>query len=126
MTTPAFPHQGMFIRHWQTARSWRQVVIKTLYLWILILFIIGRSLVAHAGQPRYVYDDSGRLKAVVDLTGNTAIYNYDAVGNLLSITHQASSLLSLIDFSPKSGPIGATVWRDLGEDQCRDGKGGRR
>jgi YD repeat-containing protein len=64
---------------------------------------------AYAGAPSYVYDDAGRLKAVIDPTGNTAIYNYDAVGNLLSITNQASSVLALIDFTPKSGPVGTTV-----------------
>ena len=43
---------------------------------------------AAEGQPapiQYGYDELGRLTAVVDADGNTAIYNYDAVGNLLSI-----------------------------------------
>src|SRR5216684_78889 len=40
------------------------------------------------GSPKttYVYDELGRLIQVVDgITGNSATYHYDAVGNLLSI-----------------------------------------
>ena len=33
----------------------------------------------------YVYDELGRLTAVIDQQGDVAVYNYDAVGNLLSI-----------------------------------------
>lgn len=36
-------------------------------------------------QALYLYDDQGRLISVSDGTGATAVYNYDAVGNLLSI-----------------------------------------
>ena len=59
--------------------------------------------------PTYIYDDLGRLRAVVDPGGDTAVYSYDAVGNLLSISRQGSSLLSIIEFTPKSGPVGTTV-----------------
>src|SRR5262249_28003653 len=41
--------------------------------------------------------------------GDTATYNYDAVGNLTSITRQNSTALSVVEFSPNSGPIGTTV-----------------
>jgi YD repeat-containing protein len=37
-------------------------------------------------QASFFYDALGRLVAVVDSQGNTAIYTYDKVGNLLSIT----------------------------------------
>ncbi len=37
-----------------------------------------------------IYDALGRLIAVVDPSGDTAVYHYDAVGNLLSISRQAS------------------------------------
>lgn len=44
---------------------------------------------AHAGNVQYLYDDLGRLIAVVDGTaGEAAIYQYDAVGNLLGIVRQ--------------------------------------
>jgi YD repeat-containing protein len=57
----------------------------------------------------YIYDDLSRLKAVVDPTGDTAVYNYDAVGNLLSIDRHASSTVSVVEFQPKSGPANTTV-----------------
>jgi YD repeat-containing protein len=57
----------------------------------------------------YSYDDLGRLKSVVDPTGDTAVYNYDAVGNLLSIDRHASSVVSVVEFQPKSGAVNTTV-----------------
>ncbi len=58
---------------------------------------------------QYFYDELGRLVAVVDPSGDTATYTYDAVGNILSIGRHASSQVSIITFSPGSGPIGTTV-----------------
>jgi YD repeat-containing protein len=57
----------------------------------------------------YVYDELGRVIAVTDPSGDTVRYNYDAVGNVTSISRAASSTLSFISFSPGSGPVGATV-----------------
>src|ERR1043165_1804562 len=57
----------------------------------------------------YVYDEVGRLIAVIDPAGDTARYSYDAVGNVLSISRYSSSTLSLISFSPTSGPIGSNI-----------------
>lgn len=62
-----------------------------------------------AGPITNVYDELGRLVAVVDPSGDTATYKYDAVGNLLSITRSNSSVLSIIEFTPDKGPIGSTV-----------------
>jgi YD repeat-containing protein len=56
-----------------------------------------------------VYDDAGRLLAVIDPTTDTAIYAYDSVGNLTGITRQPSSTLAIIQFTPSASPIGSTV-----------------
>lgn len=65
---------------------------------------------AVAQQPiRYIYDDLGRLVGVVDPAADTAVYSYDAVGNLLSIARFASTTVSIIAVSPGSGAVGATV-----------------
>jgi hypothetical protein len=65
---------------------------------------------AHA-DITYIYDELGRLRAVIDpsQTDGTAIYSYDAVGNILSITRQPAGQVSIIEFVPKSGAIGSTV-----------------
>src|SRR6266498_3710406 len=57
----------------------------------------------------YVYDNLSRLVGVVDPAGDTVVSSYDSVGNLLSISRYASSTVSVIEFSPHSGPVGATV-----------------
>ena len=57
----------------------------------------------------YLYDALTRLRAVVDLSGDTATYSYDAVGNLLGISRHNSSQVSVIEFSPNSGTVGTTV-----------------
>ena len=60
---------------------------------------------------QYVYDALGRLTQVIDTSGNTATYNYDAVGNLLSITTSTTSpsSLAIFSFSPSQGGVGQTV-----------------
>jgi len=62
-----------------------------------------------AGPFTNIYDEVGRLVAVVDPTGDTVRYSYDAVGNLLSITRASSSSLSVIEFTPDKAPVGSSV-----------------
>ncbi len=62
-----------------------------------------------AGDISYVYDSLGRLIAVIDPATDTAVYSYDAVGNLTGITRQISSTLAILQFTPASGPVGTTV-----------------
>jgi YD repeat-containing protein len=57
----------------------------------------------------YVYDAAGRLRAVIDPASDTVVYAYDAVGNLTGITRQPSSTLAVLQFTPSSSPVGATV-----------------
>ena len=64
---------------------------------------------ATAADVVYIYDEVGRLIAVVDPATETATYSYDAVGNLLSISRQSSASLRILDFTPKSGLVGTTV-----------------
>jgi RHS repeat-associated protein len=58
---------------------------------------------------RYFHDADGRLKAAINPEGDTAVYNWDAAGNLLSISRHASSTLSVVQLSPARGEVGATV-----------------
>ncbi|TKB62057.1 MAG: hypothetical protein E8D48_08570, partial [Nitrospira sp.] len=62
-----------------------------------------------AADISYVYDKAGRLRAVIDPASDTAVYAYDAVGNLTGITRQPSTTLAVLQFTPSSSPIGTTV-----------------
>ena len=82
----------------------------------ICLFSSGRQLfigveLARADDITYTYDELGRLVGVVDQNGNAVTYTYDAVGNLLSITNgnSSSSPVSIVQFSPESGPVGTLV-----------------
>ncbi len=77
-------------------------------LWFFILLPI-LLLSSSAADISYVYDDAGRLRAVIDPASDTAIYGYDSVGNLTGITRQPSSTLAVLQFTPSSGPISTTV-----------------
>jgi len=81
---------------------------------LIFLIILGFAspLWAQSGASvQYVYDPLGRLTTVIDPSGNVATYNYDAVGNLLSITRSTSSpsALAILGFSPAQGGVGQTV-----------------
>ena len=67
----------------------------------------------NAQEPKviYVYDDLGRLMQVVNQNNDCATYEYDAVGNLLSITRGTNCLQSptITSLSPDSGTAGETT-----------------
>lgn len=71
---------------------------------------VGAS-VANA-DVQYIYDEAGRLTGAIDPSGNAAQYNYDAAGNITGITRTTSATVSIIEFTPNSGPVGAivTIW----------------
>ena len=75
---------------------------------VVVVMVYTASVLAQSGIT-YVYDELGRLIAVIDPNGDTAVYSYDAVGNVLNISRHSSSQLSVINFSPSSGPVGSTV-----------------
>ncbi len=79
--------------------------LQTLFL---VLFLSGGR-VQSAADTLYIYDELGRLVAVINAAGDAAIYGYDDVGNLLSISHKSASEVSIIEFTPNSGPVGSSV-----------------
>jgi YD repeat-containing protein len=64
-----------------TVPNLRQGLFLLFHLWFGNMVICSGL----ADQAQYQYDDLGRLASVADSTGAVAVYNYDAVGNLLSI-----------------------------------------
>ena len=98
--------------------SMRQTVMASLFQntrgWMLAFQMsVGFSLVCslYADEAQYLYDDQGRLTGVADSAGALAIYNYDAVGNLLSIDRftPPGSGTGIYLLSPVSGAIGQQV-----------------
>lgn len=73
------------------------------------LLSLAITVPSQAGDISYVYDNLGRAIAVIDPATDTAVYAYDAVGNLTGITRQTSSTLAIFQFTPSSGPVGASV-----------------
>lgn len=80
---------------------------------LMVLPTVPAAAAPGASNPiTYVYDEIGRLEAVVDPTAATngiAKYTYDDVGNLISITRQASANATVIDFHGKTGQVGTPV-----------------
>lgn len=77
-------------------------------LCFLLLLTVART-VQSSNDIVYVYDELGRLVAVIDTAGETAVYSYDSVGNLLSISRYNSTVVSVIEFTPKRGVVGTPV-----------------
>jgi YD repeat-containing protein len=74
----------------------------------LALLLSASSLLAQSGV-QYIYDELGRLVGVIDTSGNAAGYSYDAVGNVQAIARYTSSQASVLQFTPKTGPVGTVV-----------------
>lgn len=66
-------------------------VISRCMVVCLGLFLLAVPGWLPADTAQYYYDELGRLVGVVDEQGDAAVYNYDAVGNLLSIQRFTSS-----------------------------------
>jgi YD repeat-containing protein len=66
-------------------------------------------LAAPAGPVLYAYDELNRLVEVTDPAGESAIYRYDAVGNITGIERPGTTGVAISAFSPNSGPIGTSV-----------------
>jgi YD repeat-containing protein len=65
--------------------------------------------VAGAGTARYAYDGMGRLIQVIDPSGDSAVYRYDAVGNVTAIQRPGSTGVAISGVVPSSGLTGATA-----------------
>lgn len=86
----------------------RQVKLAACAFALLFPFIAFLP-AAHADTVDYVYDELGRLVGAVDSSGASARYVYDALGNVTSIERNAAGTVSILEFTPNSGPVGETV-----------------
>ena len=93
--------------------------ILTGILWLSLASAI------QADQAQYIYDDQERLVSVSDSTGATAVYNYDLVGNLLSIDRFSppGSGIGIYIVNPIIGPVAELCrLQGYGFDRGADGK----
>jgi|SRR5215831_15564857 len=84
-------------------RTLFRISISILVSLVLVVWLAGPPSSGRAQGISYLYDAAGRLIAVVVPGTGTAVYAYDAVGNLLSITRYASTAVLIVDFSPGPG-----------------------
>ncbi len=78
-------------------------------VWLLSSALLSFAPARLAADVIYVYDEVGRLRSVIDETGDSATYRYDAVGNLTSIARGSSGGLSISSVAPATGTYGTTV-----------------
>lgn len=80
---------------------------------VLLIVVAWLALItmayAQGGTTRYVYDDNGRLRAVIAPSGEANIYEYDAAGNFTAIRRNTAGTLEVLDFTPREGAPGAQV-----------------
>lgn len=92
-------------------RAARSAAVRPFLLALLVCLasLAPGPVQAQSGGITHVYDELGRLVGVIDPAGDTVRYAYDAAGNLLTTSRASSSLVSVIEFTPDGGPVGATV-----------------
>jgi YD repeat-containing protein len=86
--------------------------VTKLFVQIAVVFLVGvlcLPAAPSADQAQYFYDPLGRLSAVIDGQGNIAVYSYDAVGNLLSITPGPVAPPTVTAISPDTVDAGAST-----------------
>jgi RHS repeat-associated protein len=91
------------------ARAAGSFIVGLALAGILISLVGAAQAAPPSNAISYAYDELGRLVAVSDPSQGAAKYTYDSVGNLTAITRQAVSVVSVLGFSPKSGPAGTGV-----------------
>ena len=76
---------------------------------LLLLILIPTLLSSLGHAATYVYDASGRLRAMTSSTGESANYVYDDLGNLVAIDRIPASQLAMFVFTPNHGSVGTVV-----------------
>jgi YD repeat-containing protein len=90
----------------------RKTILRSFANLLLVIVFIAAPFSAGAqqgGTTTYVYDDNGRLHAVIAPNGEAVVYEYDAAGNITSIQRLAADSLSILSFSPHEGLPGDQV-----------------
>lgn len=97
------------VREKQVFVAFRVDVIVKVCLLSILLLICFPAKAQQGGTTTYVYDDDGRLHAVLSPIGEAAVYEYDAAGNFTAIRRLTPNELELLSFTPHQGPVGTQV-----------------
>lgn len=92
------------MRNFEQRRILLQVALTTLCS--LIPAVVNAQ---QGGLSHYVYDDNGRLRAVISPNGEAAIYAYDPAGNIAAIRRNTAATREVLDFTPREGVPGNQV-----------------
>jgi YD repeat-containing protein len=76
---------------------------------VTLLTLFSLPLALAQSPIQYHYDQVGRLVGVTDALGHAAVYTYDPVGNILSVTRHAPAQIVIINVAPGTGAAGDTV-----------------
>jgi YD repeat-containing protein len=89
----------------------RKIIVRISTALLLVIVFTASLLSARAqgGTTIYVYDNNGRLHAVISPSGEAAVYEYDAAGNITAIRRLAAHSLAILAFSPHEGLPGDQV-----------------
>jgi YD repeat-containing protein len=87
----------------------RNRIIDAITALALVVVTMAGAYGQQGGTTRYVYDDNGRLTAVISPNGEAAIYEYDAAGNFTAIRRISADTLTLLAFFPHEGGAGDEV-----------------
>lgn len=97
------------VRAKQALVAFRVRLLATICLLSLVLLSGLHASAQQGGTSTFVYDDDGRLHAVLSPTGEAAVYEYDAAGNFTAIRRLTENDLELLSFAPREGPVGTLV-----------------
>lgn len=76
----------------------------------MVLVVLLSAAAADAQQVCYAYDSAGRLSGVIDENRNAAFYEYDAVGNIVSISRESpTGPVTIYRVYPLNGKPGEQV-----------------
>ncbi|HKG60437.1 MAG TPA: RHS repeat domain-containing protein [Pyrinomonadaceae bacterium] len=90
----------------------RKTILRSFATLLFVIVFTASLLSAGAqqgGTTTYVYDDNGRLHAVIAPNGEAVVYEYDAAGNITAIRRLAADSLAILSFSPREGLPGDQV-----------------
>ena len=66
---------------------------KTILIVCSAIFFLSLAASGQTGTTQYIYDDNGRLTAVITPSGEVSVYEYDSAGNIISVTRQNNSIV---------------------------------